>query len=65
MDIHPVKTETDYRNTLLRIDTLLDAAPGTEDGDELDVLAALVEAYERDHFPIEAPDPVEEIMFRM
>ena len=65
MDIHPVKTEDDYKNALLRIDTLLDAVPGTEEGDELDVLATLVEAYERDHFPIEAPDPVEAIMFRM
>ena len=65
MDIHPVKTEDDYKNALLRIDTLLDAAPGTAEGNELDVLATLVEAYERDHFPIEAPDPVEAIMFRM
>ena len=65
MDIHPVKTENDYKNTLLRIDKLMDAAPGTEEGDELDVLTTLVEAYERNHFPIEAPDPVEAIMFRM
>ena len=65
MDIHPVKTENDYKNTLRRIDKLMDAAPGTEEGDELDILTTLVEAYERNYFPIEAPDPVEAIMFRM
>lgn len=65
MDIHPIKTENDYKNMLLRIDKLLDAAPGTKEGDELDVLTILVEAYERDHFPIETPDSVEAIIFRM
>ncbi len=65
MVIHPIKTEDDYNNTMLRIDALMDALPGTEEGDELDVLATLVEAYERDHFPIESPDPVEAILFRM
>ena len=65
MTIHPVKTEKDYRKVLLRIDGLMDAAPNTEVGDELDVLATLVEAYERDHFPITTPDPVEAILFRM
>ena len=65
MVIHPIKTEEDYSNTMLRIDALMGALPGTEEGDELDVLATLVEAYERDHFPIESPDPVEAILFRM
>ncbi len=65
MVIHPIKTEDDYSNTMLRIDALMGALPGTEEGDELDVLATLVEAYERDHFPIESPDPVEAILFRM
>ena len=65
MVIYPIKTEDDYNNAMLRIDVLMDAAPGTEEGDELDVLTTLVEAYERDHFPIEAPDPVEAILFRM
>jgi len=65
MVIHPIKTENDYEMMLLRIDALMDAEPGTEEGAELDVLATLVEAYERDHFPIEAPDPVEAILFRM
>ena len=65
MVIHPIKTEDDYNNAMLRIGALMDAVPGTEEGDELDVLATLVEAYERDHFPIGLPDPVEAILFRM
>jgi len=65
MDIHPIKTEGDYDNTLLRIDELMDAQPGTGEGAELDVLVTLVEAYEENHFSFEAPDPVEAILFRM
>ena len=65
MVIHPIKTEDDYNKTMLRIDALMDALPGIEEGDELDVLVTLVEAYERDHFPIESPDPVAAILFRM
>ncbi len=65
MIIRPIKTEDDYNNAMLRIDALMDARPGTEEGAELDVLATLVEAYERDHFPIESSDPVEAILFRM
>ncbi len=65
MTIHPVKTEQDYRKALLRIDGLMDAIPNTKAGDELDVLATLVEAYEREHFIINSPDPVEAILFRM
>jgi len=65
MVIHPVKTKNDYKNALKRIDALMDAIPGTDGGDELDVLATLVEAYESSHFPIGLPDPVEAILFRM
>ena len=65
MVIHPIKTEHDYNNAVSRIDALMDAKPGTESGDELAVLATLVEAYERDRFPIESPDPVKAILFRM
>ena len=65
MGIHPVKTEKDYRKALLRIDGLMDATPNTKEGDELDVLSTLVEAYEQDHFAINSPDPVEAILFRM
>ena len=65
MDIRPIKTADDYNNALLRIDELMDAEPDTEAGAELDVLATLVEAYESKHFPIDAPDPIEAILFRM
>jgi HTH-type transcriptional regulator/antitoxin HigA len=65
MDIHPVKTQGDYKRAMLRIDELMDAGPGTLEGEELEVLATLVEAYEREHFPIGSPDPVEAILFRM
>jgi len=65
MNIFPVRTEDDYHNALARIETLMDAEPDTEEGAELDVLATLVDAYEADHFPIDAPDPVEAILFRM
>ena len=65
MAIHPVKTVDDYKNALVSIDELMDARPGTAKGDELDILATLVEAYERNHFPINPPDPVEAILFRM
>jgi len=65
MVIHPIKTDEDYNNAMLRIDALMDAVPDTEEGDELDILATLVEAYEQNHFPIDTPDPVETILFRM
>lgn len=65
MNIRPIKTDQDYRNALQRIETLMDAAPDTEEGEELDVLATLVEAFEEKNFPVENPDPVEAILFRM
>jgi HTH-type transcriptional regulator/antitoxin HigA len=65
MDIRPIKTELDYKNALRRIEELMDAEPDTDAGAELDVLATLVDAYEYNHFPITAPDPVEAILFRM
>ena len=65
MNIHPIKTSHDHEQALLRIDELMDAKPGTEDGAELDVLVTLVEAFENEHFPIGAPDPVAAIRFRM
>jgi HTH-type transcriptional regulator/antitoxin HigA len=65
MNIRPIKTADDYRWALLRIEELMEAGPDSEAGTELDVLATLVEAYEEKHFPIEAPDPVEAILFRM
>jgi HTH-type transcriptional regulator/antitoxin HigA len=65
MPIRPVKTDNDYRKALLRIEELMDANSDTAAGEELDVLTTLVEVYERAHFPIDAPDPVAAILFRM
>ena len=59
MDIKPIHSETDYLESLARVDSLIDAKPGTPEGDELDVLVTLVQAYEENHFKIDAPDPVE------
>ncbi len=65
MEIRPIKTEQDYEQALARIVSLMNATPGTAEGDELDVLATLVEAFEDRHFPIEPADPVAAIQFRM
>lgn len=65
MDIRPIRTKADYRRTLKEIETLMDAAANTAKGERLDVLVALVEAYERKHYPFDLPDPVEAIKFRM
>ena len=65
MDIKPIKNRKDHAAALAEIDRLMDADPGTADGDRLDVLATLVEAYEARHFPIDPPDPVSAIEFCM
>ena len=65
MNITPIRTETDYTNALARIAELMDAAPDSEAGAELDVLATLIDAYEARNFPIEYPDPIDAIKFRM
>lgn len=65
MEIKPIKTEADYRATLREIEALMTAEPGTPEGERLDVLATLVEAWERKHFPLDLPDPVEAIKFAM
>lgn len=65
MDIKPIKTKTDYKKALQVIDSIFDAKPGTPQGDRLDVLTTLVEAYEAKHFPISSPDPVAAIRFVM
>lgn len=59
MKIRPIKTEADYERTLARIDALMDAEPDTPEGDELDVLATLAEAWEERRYPIDPPDPVD------
>jgi HTH-type transcriptional regulator/antitoxin HigA len=63
MNIKPIKSEKDYQEALARVDVLFEAAAGTPESDELDVLVTLVEAYEKKHFPIPAPDPVEAILY--
>ena len=65
MNIKPIRTEDDYRAALADIDRLMDAEPDTPEGDRLDVLATLVEAWEEKHVPIEEPDPIEAIRHRM
>ncbi len=65
MDIKPIKNEADYDAVLERIDMLMDAKADSPEGDELDVLVTLVEVYEAKHHPIDPPDPVEAILFRM
>jgi len=63
--VRPIRTPQDHNAALLRIESLMDAQPGTPEGDELDVLATLVDAYEAQHLPMDAPDPVTAIQFRM
>lgn len=65
MDVHPIRSEEDYRQALREIDGLMMARAGTPEGDRLDVLATLVEAYERQCFPLDLPDAVEAIKFVM
>src|SRR5712691_2469086 len=65
MDIRTIKTEADYEAALQTIDQLMDAELGTPEGDQLDVLVTLVEAYEAKHYPIAAPDPVAAIVHHM
>jgi HTH-type transcriptional regulator / antitoxin HigA len=62
MRIKPIKTEADYREALKEIERIFDTAPGTRQGDRLEVLTTLVEAYEEKHFRIPLPDPVEAIL---
>ena len=65
MTIRPIKSKKDYQNALSRLEEIFDSRPGTSEGDELDILALLIERYETEHYPIEAPDPIEAIKFRM
>jgi HTH-type transcriptional regulator/antitoxin HigA len=65
MDIKPIKTDADYRAALAEIETLMAATLDSPEGERLDLLVTLVEAYERDHYPMDLPDPVEAIRFEM
>ena len=65
MNIVPIKTHRDYRRALKEIEGLMTAKRNTPDGDRLDVLVTLVEAWERQHYPIDLPDPVAAIRYHM
>jgi len=65
MNIKPIKNEQDYNTALSQIESLMDSQPNTPQMDKLEVLTTLVEAYEAQHYAIDAPDPIEAIKFRM
>lgn len=65
MNIKPIKTEEDYQAALSRLEEIFDATDGTPESDELDVLGLLVDEYEKEHYPIDSPDPIEAIKIRM
>jgi HTH-type transcriptional regulator/antitoxin HigA len=65
MDIKPIKTESDCNAALVEIERLMEAHLNTPDGDKLDVLSTLVEAYEEKHYPVGPPDPIEAILHQM
>ena len=65
MNARVIKNEHDYEAALARIESIFDAAPGTLEGDELELLALLVERYEDEQFPMDLPDPIQAIRFRM
>lgn len=65
MNIQPIKNEESYEAALARVEELMHAVPNTPEGDELDILAALIESYENKIYPIDVPDPIEAIRFRM
>jgi HTH-type transcriptional regulator/antitoxin HigA len=65
MDLKPIKTEADYRAALKRLEEIFDAKLGSPESDELEILGLMVDNYENEHYPIEAPDPIEVIKIRM
>jgi len=64
-ELKPIRTEADYERALAEVEALWGAKSGTPKGDRLDVLATLIDAYEAQHHPMDPPDPVEAIKFRM
>ena len=65
MEIRPIKTEKDYEKALERLEVIFDASPNSTEGDEAEILTMLIDNYENQYFPIEAPDPIEAIKIRM
>ena len=65
MNIKPIKTKEDYQMSLKRLEVIFDAPVGTVESDEADILGLMIDEYERKHYPIESPDPIEAIKIRM
>jgi HTH-type transcriptional regulator/antitoxin HigA len=65
MNLKPIRTRKDYQQALDRLEVIFDARKGTNQGDELEILGILIEQYENERFPIDLPDPIEAIKFRM
>jgi HTH-type transcriptional regulator/antitoxin HigA len=65
MEIKPIRTFKDYQKALKRLDSIFDSKQGSKDGDELEILGILIDQYENENFPIDLPDPIEAIKFRM
>ena len=65
MEVKVIKTEEDYNSALKRLEEIFDAPVNSKDGDEAELLTVLIEKYEEEHYPIESPDPIEAIRFRM
>mgnify|MGYP001320537535 CR=1 FL=1 len=64
-ELKPIRTKADYEKALSEVEKLWGAKGGTRDGDRLDILATLIDAYEAEHYPMDPPDPIEAIKFRM
>ena len=64
-EVKPIRTKRDYEAALKEVERLWGTKAGTRDGDRLDVLATLIDAYETEHYPMDPPDPIEAIKFRM
>jgi HTH-type transcriptional regulator / antitoxin HigA len=64
-DLRPLRTEADHEAALLGVERLWGAAAGTPEGDRLDILATLIDAYEAEHYPMDPADPIDAITFRM
>ena len=64
-ELKPIRTRADYKKALAEVERLWGTKSGTPEGDRLDVLATLIDAYETEHYPMDPPDPVEAIRFRM
>lgn len=65
MEIKPIKSKKDYKNALKRLELIFDAVPNSKEGDEAEILSLLIDNYEKQHYAIEAPDPIIAIKIRM